>query len=47
MLSKEDYIEEIGLIEKQNYVEAELYPIIADIIKPTLKDSLSKRYVFG
>ncbi|PLV68789.1 hypothetical protein AZJ15_08610, partial [Streptococcus pneumoniae] len=26
---------------------AELYPIIADIIKPTLKDSLSKRYVFG
>lgn len=47
MLSKEDYIEEIGLIEKQNYVEAELYPLVADIIKPTLKDSLSKRYVFG
>ncbi|BAW85061.1 Uncharacterised protein [Streptococcus pneumoniae] len=47
MLSKEDYTEEIGLIKKQNYVEAELYPIVADIIKPTLKDSLSKRYVFG
>lgn len=47
MLSKEEYIEEIGLIKKQNYVEAELYPIVADIIKPTLKDSLSKRYVFG
>ncbi|OCQ83387.1 Uncharacterised protein [Streptococcus pneumoniae] len=47
MLSKEDYTEEIGLIKKQNYVEAELYPIVANIIKPTLKDSLSKRYVFG
>ncbi|VOC22786.1 Uncharacterised protein [Streptococcus pneumoniae] len=47
MLSKEDDTEEIGLIKKQNYVEAELYPIVADIIKPTLKDSLSKRYVFG
>lgn len=47
MLSKEDYTEEIGLIEKQNNVEAELYFIVADIIKPTLKDSLSKRYVFG
>ena len=47
MLNKEDYTEEIGLIENQNYVEAELYPIVADIIKPTLKDSLSKRYVFG
>lgn len=47
MLSKEDYTEEIGLIKKQNYVEAELYPIVADIIKPTLRDSLSKRYVFG
>lgn len=46
MLSKEEYIEEIGLIEKQNYVEVELYPLVADIIKPTLKDSLSKRYVF-
>lgn len=47
MLSKEDYTEEIGLIKKQNNVEAELYSIVADIIKPTLKDSLSKRYVFG
>lgn len=47
MLSKENYTEEIGLIKKQNNVEAELYPIVADIIKPTLKDSLSKRYVFG
>ncbi|MBF9657447.1 MULTISPECIES: hypothetical protein [Streptococcus] len=47
MLSKEDYTEEIGLIKKQNYVEVELYPLVADIIKPTLKDSLSKRYVFG
>lgn len=47
MLSKEDYTEEIGLIKKQNYVEVELYPVVADIIKPTLKDSLSKRYVFG
>ena len=47
MLSKEDYIEEIGLIEKQNYVEVELYPLVADIINPTLKNSLSKRYVFG
>ena len=47
MLSIEDYTEEIELIKKQNYVEAELYPIVADIIKPTLKDSLSKRYVFG
>lgn len=37
MLSKEDYTEEIGLIKNQNYVEAELYPIIADIIKPTFK----------
>ena len=37
MLSKEDYIEEIGLIEKQNYVEVELYPLVADIINPTLK----------
>ncbi|ETE00939.1 hypothetical protein [Streptococcus pseudopneumoniae] len=47
MLSKEDYTEEIGLIKKQNYVEVELYPLVANIIKPTLKDSLSKRYVFG
>lgn len=47
MLSKEGYTEEIGLIKKQNYVEVELYPLVADIIKPTLKDSLSKRYVFG
>lgn len=47
MLSKEDYIEEIGLIEKQNYVEVELYPLVADIINSTLKNSLSKRYVFG
>lgn len=47
MLSKEDYIEEIGLIENQNYVEVELYPLVADIINPTLKNSLSKRYVFG
>ncbi|VMU51337.1 Uncharacterised protein [Streptococcus pneumoniae] len=47
MLSKEEYIEEIGLIEKQNYVEVELYPLVADIINPTLKNSLSKRYVFG
>ena len=47
MLSKEDYIEEIGLIEKQNYVEVELCPLVADIINPTLKNSLSKRYVFG
>ncbi|MBF9648583.1 hypothetical protein [Streptococcus pseudopneumoniae] len=47
MQSKEDYTEEIGLIKKQNYVEVELYPLVADIIKPTLKDSLSKRYVFG
>ena len=36
MLSKEDYTEEIGLIKKQNNVEAELYSIVADIIKPTL-----------
>ena len=47
MLNKEYYSEEIKLIEKQNDVEAELYPLVADIIKPTLKDSLSKRYVFG
>ena len=47
MLSKEDDIEEIGLIENQNYVEVELYPLVADIINPTLKNSLSKRYVFG
>ena len=47
MLSKEDYTEEIGLIKKQNNVEAELYCIVADMIKRTLKDSLSKRYVFG
>ncbi|WP_083977907.1 hypothetical protein [Streptococcus pneumoniae] len=47
MLSKEEYIEEIGLIDKQNYVEVELYPLVADIIKPTLRESLSKRYVFG
>ncbi|HGR3661922.1 TPA: hypothetical protein ACL4RY_000645 [Streptococcus pneumoniae] len=47
MLSKEEYIEEIGLIEKQNYVEVELYPLVVDIINPTLKNSLSKRYVFG
>lgn len=47
MLSKEEYIEEIGLIDKQNYVEVELYPLVADIIKSTLRESLSKRYVFG
>ena len=46
MLDKEYYSEEIKLIEKQNDVEAELYPLVAGIIQPTLKN-LSKRYVFG
>ena len=46
MLNKEYYSEEIKLIEKQNDVEAELYPLVAGIIQPTLKN-LSKRYVFG
>lgn len=46
MLDKEYYSEEIRLIEKQNDVEAELYPLVAGIIQPTLKN-LSKRYVFG
>ena len=46
MLDKEYYSEEIKLIEKQNDVEAELYPLVAAIIQPTLKN-LSKRYVFG
>ncbi|BDT64209.1 TPA: hypothetical protein V0192_002184 [Streptococcus pneumoniae] len=47
MINKEDYFQEIDLIKKQNYVEVELYPLVADIIKPTLRESLSKRYVFG
>ena len=46
MLNKEYYSEEIKLIEKQNNVETELYPLVAGIIQPTLKN-LSKRYVFG
>ena len=46
MMNKKEYEEEIKLIKKQNPVEIELYPLIAEIIQPTLK-SLSKRYVFN
>lgn len=44
---KEEYDEEITLIKVQNPVEAELYPIVVDIIQPTITHDLSRRYIFG
>lgn len=40
-----EYNDEIKLIKAQNDTEFELYPLVAEIIAPTLK-GLSKRYVF-
>ena len=45
-MDRNEYVEEIKLIQEQNDVEFELYPMAVDIIKPTLKN-LSKRYVFA
>lgn len=45
-MTKEEYNDEILLIKEQNDVELELYPLIGDIIAPTLH-GLSKRYVFA
>lgn len=44
---KEEYEEEMRLIQAQNPVEAELYPIVVDIIQPTITHDLSRRYIFG
>lgn len=46
-MTKEEYEDEIQLIKEQNDMEFELYPLIAEIIAPTLKNKLSKRYVFA
>lgn len=45
-MDKEEYFDEIGLIREQNNTEIELYPLVSEIIAPTLK-GLSKRYVFS
>ena len=45
-MTKEEYEEEINLIREQNDVEFELYPMVTEIIQPTLSN-LSKRYVFA
>lgn len=42
----QEYKDEIELIKEQNDTEFELYPLVVDIIMPTLKN-LSKRYVFA
>lgn len=45
-MNKEQYKEEIELIEKQNNTELEIYPMAVELIQSTTKD-LSKRYVFA
>lgn len=45
-MNKREYQDEINLITKQNNVEVELYPLVAEIISSTLT-GLSKRYVFA
>ena len=45
-MTEDEYKEEIELIEEQNNVEFEIYPMVLEIIKPTIKN-LSKRYVFA
>ena len=45
-MEKQDYIEEVNLIKKQNDTEFEIYPMAVEIIQPTIKN-LSKRYVFA
>lgn len=41
-----EYRDEINLIQAQNDTEFELYPLVAELIAPTLR-GLSKRYVFA
>lgn len=45
-MDKEEYMDEIQLIQEQNDTEFEIYPLVAEIIAPTL-EGLSKRYVFA
>lgn len=45
-MNKKEYIDEIELIQDQNNTEFEIYPLVSEIIAPTLK-GLSKRYVFA
>lgn len=45
-MNKEEYIDEIQLIQDQNDTEFEIYPLVSEIIAPTL-EGLSKRYVFA
>lgn len=45
-MEKQEYIEEVNLIKKQNDTEFEIYPMAVKIIQPTIKN-LSKRYVFA
>ena len=45
-MNKEEYIEEIELIREQNDTEFEIYPMVIELIQPTIA-SLSKRYVFA
>lgn len=43
---KQEFLEEVKLIKEQNDVEVEMYPMVLELIQPTLK-TLSKRYVFA
>lgn len=45
-MNKEEYCDEIALIKEQNNVELEIYPLVSELIAPTLT-GLSKRYVFA
>lgn len=45
-MNREEYMDEIQLIQDQNDTEFEIYPLVSEIISPTLKE-LSKRYVFA
>ncbi len=45
-MNKTEYIDEIRLIQDQNNVEFEIYPLVSEIIAPTL-EGLSKRYIFA
>lgn len=45
-MDKKEYVDEIKLIQEQNDVEFEIYPLAAELIAPFIKN-LSKRYVFA
>lgn len=45
-MDKAEYVDEIQLIQDQNNIEFEIYPLVSEIIAPTL-EGLAKRYVFA